>query len=312
MKAYKTDEEKIYINDIKYLWLEITNKCNLQCIHCYTDSSPKSELTGNMATEDWLKIINEAADHGCEDLQLIGGEPMLHPDFKEIAAFASKKIKSVEVFTNSTLLNDATVNFIHENNIKIATSFYSNNEAIHSEITNNKSSYTNTLKNIRKLINKGIFVRVGLIAMDNIGDQQIDKTIEMLKEIGIEEIRIDKIRNVGRGKAGETMGCSEANELDALCGSCWKGTLAVTYNGEMYPCIMSRSLSVGNYHEIKNLKDVVKGEKLSNTRQKIKKHHEGNVIKANCTPWTDCQPKGACAPVDPCTPSCVPSCLPLR
>jgi MoaA/NifB/PqqE/SkfB family radical SAM enzyme len=33
---------------LHFLWLEITQKCNLSCVHCYADSTPHQPLFGAM------------------------------------------------------------------------------------------------------------------------------------------------------------------------------------------------------------------------------------------------------------------------
>jgi hypothetical protein len=50
------------LTDLRFLWLEITGKCNLFCAHCYAESGPQSELYGDMAYGDWTRVIDEAAD----------------------------------------------------------------------------------------------------------------------------------------------------------------------------------------------------------------------------------------------------------
>ncbi len=45
---------------LRQLSLEITGKCNLTCSHCYAESGPRLSLRGEMATADWLRLIDEA------------------------------------------------------------------------------------------------------------------------------------------------------------------------------------------------------------------------------------------------------------
>lgn len=48
--------------------LEITTKCQLSCLHCYSTSGPEG-ATGTMATQDWMKIIEQAAELGVRTVQ---------------------------------------------------------------------------------------------------------------------------------------------------------------------------------------------------------------------------------------------------
>jgi MoaA/NifB/PqqE/SkfB family radical SAM enzyme len=59
---------------IRFLWLEITGKCQLECVHCYADSGPDGDH-GTMSTADWLHVLNQARELGIRAVQFIGGEP---------------------------------------------------------------------------------------------------------------------------------------------------------------------------------------------------------------------------------------------
>jgi len=51
------------------------------------------------------------------------------------------------------------------------------------------------------------------------------------------------VRRVGRG-AGTTV-----SDLDQLCGHCGEGKLAISPEGEVWPCVFSRWLRLGNVRE---------------------------------------------------------------
>src|SRR5579884_2046624 len=93
--------------EIDFLWLELTGKCNLRCVHCYSDSGPQLPLIQSMGLNDWSRVIGEAADLSCRNLQFIGGEPSLHPGLPDLIRRAKAcGITNVEVYTNGTVLPD--------------------------------------------------------------------------------------------------------------------------------------------------------------------------------------------------------------
>ncbi|MEK6901496.1 MAG: radical SAM protein, partial [Nanoarchaeota archaeon] len=86
-------EEKLPIQDfpqkpkqeLDFMWLELTRGCNLRCLHCYDDSCPElieteKALTERMLHDDWLRVIDQAAEEGFKRLQFIGGEPLLYKE----------------------------------------------------------------------------------------------------------------------------------------------------------------------------------------------------------------------------------------
>jgi MoaA/NifB/PqqE/SkfB family radical SAM enzyme len=93
-----------------YGGLELTRRCNLQCVHCYADIREDIEgLRGReLDTGRICGIIDEVADAGCLFLLLTGGEPLLHRDFEYIYRHIKSRGILVTVFTNATLITDKT------------------------------------------------------------------------------------------------------------------------------------------------------------------------------------------------------------
>ena len=46
---------------LMYLFLEITRKCNLSCLHCGSDCGRES-VGEELTTESWLKLIDDIRD----------------------------------------------------------------------------------------------------------------------------------------------------------------------------------------------------------------------------------------------------------
>lgn len=84
------------------LVIEVTNKCNLNCIMCIRQNMTRP--VGFMKMKLFKKIINETADF-LELLYLHGlGEPLFHPKIFEMVKYAKSKGLNVGISTNATLL----------------------------------------------------------------------------------------------------------------------------------------------------------------------------------------------------------------
>jgi pyruvate-formate lyase-activating enzyme len=82
-----------------YLFVEY--KCNVDCWYCWSFNNQVKGMTEDIARRsiDWLH------DHGCRVLALMGGEPLLRPDFAhKIVYYAAKKGFWVYIGTNGRLL----------------------------------------------------------------------------------------------------------------------------------------------------------------------------------------------------------------
>jgi MoaA/NifB/PqqE/SkfB family radical SAM enzyme len=91
------------------VYAEITNVCNLECIHCpYTYiSKSKSYKPRHMELSIFKKVIDEVSLHQDVILRLVcDGEPMMHPGILEMIKYAKElRISPVCLNTNGTLLN---------------------------------------------------------------------------------------------------------------------------------------------------------------------------------------------------------------
>jgi MoaA/NifB/PqqE/SkfB family radical SAM enzyme len=82
-----------------YLFVEY--KCNLDCWYCWSFNNKITGMSEDVARRaiDWLH------DHGCRVLALMGGEPLLRPQFvHKVIYYAAKKGFWVYVATNGRLL----------------------------------------------------------------------------------------------------------------------------------------------------------------------------------------------------------------
>jgi MoaA/NifB/PqqE/SkfB family radical SAM enzyme len=82
-----------------YLFLEY--KCNLDCWYCWSYNNKVKGMTEDVARRsiDWLH------DHGCRVLALMGGEPLLRPQFAhKVVYYAAKKGFWIYIGTNGRLL----------------------------------------------------------------------------------------------------------------------------------------------------------------------------------------------------------------
>ena len=101
------------IMKFKKIYIEITNKCNLNCSFCSKD---KRELK-SISVKDFENIminINNYTDFICLHIK---GEPLLHKDLDKILFITQKDNKKVIITTNGTLLKDKLDILLKYNNI---------------------------------------------------------------------------------------------------------------------------------------------------------------------------------------------------
>jgi MoaA/NifB/PqqE/SkfB family radical SAM enzyme len=252
------------LEGLSFLWLEITQRCNLACVHCYADSSPHLPLTERMTFSDWCRVMDEARTMGCRRLQFIGGEPTIHPDLTRLLGHASHVgFRKCEVFTNATLLREDLVRTFKDLGVRVHFSFYSFDPRVHDEITRQKGSFERTVEGIRLLVRRGIRVAAGIIVVPQ-NAAHLKQTRKFLRHLGVDEIDTDRVRGVGRGQPY----VPGARDLGELCGQCWSGKLCIDADGDAHPCVFSRFVSVGNVLK-DELRTIVSGASLRTFRSEM-------------------------------------------
>jgi radical SAM protein with 4Fe4S-binding SPASM domain len=98
-------EVKIGHNEVpslRYLMVEITDRCNLSCVHCYLGETGGMDLPVDIVET----LLGEFESIGGLRLVVTGGEPLLHPDFDRINSLAGGRTFRSILVTNGTLLDD--------------------------------------------------------------------------------------------------------------------------------------------------------------------------------------------------------------
>ena len=251
------------LKGLRFLWLEITPGCNLRCRHCYTESSP---LLKNPGIVDWEKVLADAYHLGCRQVQFIGGEPTYNTRLVQYIATARKLgYTFIEVFTNLTLVTESLADQFRRHRVHVATSFYSPHKDTHEAVTGVRGSFDKTVGGIQCVLRKKIPLRVGVISMETNKNEARD-CIDFLVRMGVDrdKIAIDHTRPVGRGENLVKL----QNLEETLCGHCWEGKLAISWDGACYPCVFARQVLVGKL-TCSSLGDILRSEQLQQFRKRI-------------------------------------------
>ena len=313
MSAAESMPDMSVTNDLRFLWLDITAKCNLFCSHCYAESGPQGELYGNMTYGDWTRVLDEATEQGCRSVQFIGGEPTMHPRLADLVDHANhRRFALIEVFTNATRLDKELLGCFQRSGVHVSTSFYSDDPVVHEQVTRGKGSWQRTVRGIESVLAAGLPIRVGVIETEH-NPGHAPRVVEFLKGLGVHNVRTDRERGVGRGQLLRLGG--EAERFEELCGQCWKGKLCVTSSGAAFPCVFARATDLGDVRS--GLSGVLQTAKLTDFRRKVRVMHQRGASKAclpsctpaGCTPYA-CSPSGACTPTDCIPQNCNPDCIP--
>jgi MoaA/NifB/PqqE/SkfB family radical SAM enzyme len=88
-----------------YVAWQITNECNLACLHCIEESGPGKAFKDELSREQVLDVIDQLMEHEVPYLSFSGGEPMLHPHFFEMVERVTSRGSQLKIETNGHYLS---------------------------------------------------------------------------------------------------------------------------------------------------------------------------------------------------------------
>ncbi len=88
---------------LKTLWINTGTICNLECVNCYIESTPKNDRLSFVTAAEVRSYLDEieALDLKTEEIGITGGEPLINPHTPFIIADALAKDLRVLVLTNA-------------------------------------------------------------------------------------------------------------------------------------------------------------------------------------------------------------------
>jgi MoaA/NifB/PqqE/SkfB family radical SAM enzyme len=249
-----------------------------------------------MTARDWERVIDEAAGLRMRTVQFIGGESTLHPGLCALVRHAVAAGLRVEVFSNLVHVTPAQWAAFSLPEVSLATSWYTADPAVHAQITGRRGTHARTKANIAEAVRRGIPVRAGMVDVTG-GDAGAARA--ELVGLGVTGTGVaDRVRRIGRaalpGMAGD-------RDVAELCGRCGRGMAAVSPEGDVWPCVMSRWLPAGNV-----LREGLEGVLAGPRWQAVVAGIPAPRVDA-CNPDQKCNPDqdgGDCRPAE--TPACVP------
>ena len=122
--------------------IEITGKCRQVCPYC------TGSRTGDVPFKDIKATLDEAASLGVKAIRLTGGEPLLHPDIREILTYTKHKKFAVIFNTSADNISPALMKTIIANVDVGHVSLQGHDEKSNASYTRSKTSFLDKIKNI--------------------------------------------------------------------------------------------------------------------------------------------------------------------
>jgi organic radical activating enzyme len=97
----------------------ITNKCNLSCVGCFA-RNVMGHKEKHISLEEYEQVLVELVGKGGKQINIIGGEPMLHPQLLDIIALTKQYGLKITIYTNGYYLNRFTKDDLVDTKLRVS------------------------------------------------------------------------------------------------------------------------------------------------------------------------------------------------
>ncbi len=174
-----------------------TRTCNLKCAHCYMDSDAQ-KYQGELTTEEAKRFIDDLAEFRVPVLLFSGGEPLIRPDFFELAEYTAGKGIRVTLSTNGTLITPEVAARLKQIGVGYVGISLDGLRDVNDKFRGKEGAFTAAMRGIQNCVAVG--QRVGLrFTINRHNFEELDKIFQFIEDENIDRVCFYHLVYSGRG-----------------------------------------------------------------------------------------------------------------
>ena len=198
-------------------YLYLSDGCNLACRHCwitprYVNGAPDP---GSVIDPEALRAaVREAVPMGLTRAKLTGGEPLLHPRFREIVDLLSAEGLNLDMETNGTLLTAGIARYLRDETRLsfVSVSLDGADAATHDGFRGVAGAFDAALRGLDALVGAGYGNAQVIMSVHRGNRDQVERVVRLAASRGAGSVKLNPVTNTGRGAAMHERG--EALDFD--------------------------------------------------------------------------------------------------
>jgi radical SAM protein with 4Fe4S-binding SPASM domain len=175
----------------------LTQRCNLHCMHCYSDSRNRF-YSGELSTGEALAVLDDLARFGVPTVLFSGGEPLMRDDLFELAAHARDAGLRTVLSTNGTCITRDAVRRISDSGFSYVGISFDGIGAVHDNVRGQAGAFDSALRGLRLCRDAGL--RTGIRFTVHARNQdQLPGVFELMEREQIPRLCVYHLAYAGRG-----------------------------------------------------------------------------------------------------------------
>jgi radical SAM protein with 4Fe4S-binding SPASM domain len=186
----------------------VGRRCNLHCVHCYSDSENRA-YDGELGTAEGKALIDDLADYGIPVLLLSGGEPLIRPDLFELIAHARTRGVRLTLSTNGTLITPEVAERLRAHEVSYVGISLDGIGATNDMFRGHKGAFDKTMAGFRNC--KAVGQRVGLrMTLTRRNARDLDRIFDFIEAEEIDRACFYHLVYSGRGQSSDDLTADDA------------------------------------------------------------------------------------------------------
>lgn len=183
---------------LTFLFIELTDSCNMRCLHCGSNCLPqKRQYVDVKKVISVLESVKKRYGSSSVMICLTGGEPLLHPGFRELAVAINELGFPWGMTSNGSLIDNKMARFLKETDMASITLSLDGTRETQNSFRGVPYAYDAVWQAVDCLHSVDIPVQLTtVVSKMNIGE--LDDIYRLLKEKRISSWRIINMEPIGR------------------------------------------------------------------------------------------------------------------
>lgn len=185
-------------NQIIYWYL--TERCNLQCKHCWVSASPDSKLKEELSLEEIVKILDQCVDLGLNRLIFSGGEPLVRKDILSIMREVIKRKLFFSIETNGLLIEEELIEIFLNTTRSYRPQFaisLDGGSAKHHDYLRGNGTFARTLKKLEILRDNDLSFSLQCV-INQMNIDTVFSIIQIAERLNVKSLTFAFLHPVGR------------------------------------------------------------------------------------------------------------------
>jgi len=189
--------------------IEVTARCNLNCIHCHADSDASND--NELSFEQMRLLLRElAAQPEFKMVVFSGGEPLVREDIVELCDYASWLGLWPVIATNGTLLDAALAKRLRRAGVcGVAVGLDGDCPTVHDEIRGERGAFRRAIEGCIAVKDAGLALQINITLMQQ-NYERLPQIIRLSENLGSKVVLAYFCAPCGRGGANEEILLDEA------------------------------------------------------------------------------------------------------